>query len=199
MIALNPHRTSPSGSYPDRPPASCCADRRLAGAGAARTGSAAWRDYDLASTLTIAILVIISIIRANIIYVDVAIAVAALELSSRPLRWRNTSRTTRCSTMETVLHILALHLYRARAPLLSRHRGHRLHPHAGRVHPPARHGQGRRVWAGLPPARRRHPDPARHLESPAADLLRAGGVAHGVARHLLGGVLCGHPDRRQAG
>lgn len=37
---------------------------------------------DLASTLTIAILVIISIIRANIIYIDVAIAVAALSYIS---------------------------------------------------------------------------------------------------------------------
>ena len=37
---------------------------------------------DLASTLTIAILVIISIIRANIIYIDVAIAAAALSYIS---------------------------------------------------------------------------------------------------------------------
>lgn len=37
---------------------------------------------DLASTLTIAILVIISIIRANIIYIDVAIALAALSYIS---------------------------------------------------------------------------------------------------------------------
>lgn len=55
---------------------------------------AAWRTWrgensisrlaglDLASTLTIAILVIISIIRANIIYIDVAIAAAALSYIS---------------------------------------------------------------------------------------------------------------------
>jgi multisubunit Na+/H+ antiporter MnhF subunit len=38
--------------------------------------------YDLASTLTIAILVIISIIRANAFFVDVAIAAAALSYLS---------------------------------------------------------------------------------------------------------------------
>ncbi|MEW6284881.1 MAG: monovalent cation/H+ antiporter complex subunit F [Chloroflexota bacterium] len=37
---------------------------------------------DLASTLTIAVFVIISIIRANIIYIDVAIAAAALSYIS---------------------------------------------------------------------------------------------------------------------
>lgn len=38
--------------------------------------------YDLASTLTIAILVIISIIRANVFFVDVAIAASALSYLS---------------------------------------------------------------------------------------------------------------------
>jgi multisubunit Na+/H+ antiporter MnhF subunit len=38
--------------------------------------------YDLASTLTIAILVIISIIRTNVFFVDVAIAAAALSYLS---------------------------------------------------------------------------------------------------------------------
>ncbi|MBI4760269.1 MAG: monovalent cation/H+ antiporter complex subunit F [Chloroflexota bacterium] len=56
--------------------------------------AAAWRAWrgenslsrlaglDLASTLTIAVLVIISIIRASILYIDVAIAVAALSYIS---------------------------------------------------------------------------------------------------------------------
>lgn len=38
--------------------------------------------YDLSSTLTIAILIIISIIRANVFFVDVAIAAAALSYLS---------------------------------------------------------------------------------------------------------------------